>query len=386
MIPPLSRRQLLIRSGMIGCSLAASPLLTPMTFAQAPWDKRLVVIILRGGMDGLDVVRPVGDPAYAALRPKLNVGEALDLDGYFALHPALAGLIPLWQRQELGFVHAVSTPYRDKRSHFDGQDLLEAGTSALGSGTRDGWLNRMLQQVPDVASDTAFAIGTTPLPVLEGSAPVANWAPEANLRLSPQAQRLAALVMEEDPALHAALSEAQMLSESDKDGIDGKAHQQIARYAAARLREDARVAAFSLGGWDTHGAQHRVLPRSLTTLQDTILLLKEGLGADIWGKTAVIAMTEFGRTARENGAGGTDHGTGGLMIMAGGGIRGGQVHSRWPGLDEANLYERRDLMPTGDVRASAAWIMRGITGVNRSVLESTVFPGLDMGDDPGLLL
>ena len=129
-----------------------------------------------------------------------------------------------------------------------------------------------------------------------------------------------------------------------------------------------------------------MLPRSLTTLQDTILLLKEGLGADIWGKTAVIAMTEFGRTARENGAGGTDHGTGGLMIMAGGGIRGGQVHSRWPGLDEANLYERRDLMPTGDVRASAAWIMRGITGVNRSVLESTVFPGLDMGDDPGLLL
>lgn len=386
MTQPLSRRQLLTRAGVIGCSLAASPLFTPMTFAQAPWDKRLIVIILRGGMDGLDVVRPVGDPTYAALRPNLNTPDAPDLDGFFALHPALAGLMPLWRKQELSFVHAVSTPYRDKRSHFDGQDLLEAGTSALGSGARDGWLNRMLQQVPGVAADTAFAIGTTPLPVLEGSAPVANWAPEANLRLSPQAQRLAALVMEEDPALHAALAEAQMLSGAGQDSKGGRAHQQIARYAAARLRGDARVAAFSLGGWDTHGVQHRVLPRSLQTLQDSILLLKDGLGDEVWGKTALIAMTEFGRTARENGAGGTDHGTGGMMILAGGGIKGGQIHARWPGLTEADLYQRRDLMPTADVRASAAWIMRGIAGVNRGVLENTVFPGLDMGSDPKLLL
>lgn len=381
----LSRRQLLTRAGMIGCSLAASPLLTPMTFAQAPWDTRLVIIILRGGMDGLDVVRPMGDPAYAALRPGLTTDGALDLDGFFALHPALGGLMPLWRRQELSFVHAVSTPYRDKRSHFDGQDLLEAGTSKLGDGTRDGWLNRLLQQMPGVARDTAYAIGTTPLPVLDGAAPVAKWAPEANLQISPQAMTLAAMVMEEDPALHAALAEAEILADTKQDRKGGRAHHQIARYAANRLRGDARVAAFSLGGWDTHRVQHRVLPRSLRTLEDSILTLKDGLGADVWGKTAILAMTEFGRTARENGARGTDHGTGGLAILAGGAIKGGKVSTRWPGLEEADLYQRRDLMPTGDVRAAAAWMMRGITGANRNTLETNVFPGLEMGSDPGLL-
>ncbi|QFT58626.1 hypothetical protein FIU94_07295 [Sulfitobacter sp. THAF37] len=381
----LSRRQLLVRAGVIGCSVAASPLITPMSFAQAPWDRRLVVIILRGGMDGLDVVRPVGDPAYAPLRPGLRTEGAQDLDGYFALHPALAGLMPLWSKGELGFVHAVSTPYRDKRSHFDGQDLLEAGTVDLGQGARDGWLNRLLQEVPGVERDTAYAIGTTPLPVLDGSAPVAKWAPEANLKISPQTMRLAERVMEEDPALHAALAEAALLAENGRDGKGGRAHRQIASYAAGRLRQDARIAAFSLGGWDTHRAQDRVLPRSLATLQEAILTLRDGLGADVWGKTAILAMTEFGRTARENGAGGTDHGTGGLAILAGGAVRGGRVNGDWPGLAESALYQRRDLMPTRDVRAVAAWVMRGITGVNRDVLENKVFPGLHMGSDPGLL-
>ncbi|APE44751.1 twin-arginine translocation pathway signal [Sulfitobacter alexandrii] len=380
-----SRRQFLTRAGVIGCSIAASPLFTPMSFAQAPWDKRLVVIILRGGMDGLDVVRPVGDPAYAALRPGIATAGAQDLDGYYALHPALSGLLPLWQRGELGFVHAVSTPYRDKRSHFDGQDLLEAGTADLGQGVRDGWLNRLLQEIPGVERDTAYAIGTTPLPVLDGPAPVANWAPEADLQISPQAMRLAEMVMEEDPALHAALAEAQLLAENGRDGKGGRAHRQIAHYAAGRLKADARIAAFSLGGWDTHRAQHRVLPRSLATLQESILALRDGLGADIWGKTTVLAMTEFGRTARENGAGGTDHGTGGLAILAGGAIRGGQVSGRWPGLEEGDLYQRRDLMPTGDVRAVAAWLIRGMTGVDRATLENRVFPGLEMGNDPKLL-
>ena len=134
---------------LIGCSAAASPLLTPISFAAAPFEQRFVVIILRGAMDGVDVVQPYGDRALAGLRPKLGFGEAagaLDLDGMFALHPGLAGLMPLWAAGELGFAHAVSTPYRDKRSHFDGQDLLEAGTAELGAATgRDGWLNRMLQ-------------------------------------------------------------------------------------------------------------------------------------------------------------------------------------------------------------------------------------------------
>ncbi|MFC6587505.1 DUF1501 domain-containing protein [Sulfitobacter pacificus] len=383
----LSRRQLLTRAGVIGCSLAASPLLTPVTLASAPWDRRLVVIILRGGMDGLDVVRPVGDPAYASLRPSLAAGDAgLDLDGYFTLHPALAPLMSLWRAEELGFFHSVSTPYRDKRSHFDGQDILEAGTERLHLGVRDGWLNRMLQQVPGIRADTAYAIGNNDVRVLDGAAPVADWAPDATLGLSPQAMRLAELVMEEDPALHAALAEAQMLSaETGRMQNKGRPHRKIADFVASRLKEDARIAAFSLGGWDTHRRQARTLPRSLGQLSETLLSLRSGLGADVWGKTAVVALTEFGRTARENGTGGTDHGTAGVMVMAGGAIRGGRIYGQWPGLATNALYQERDLMPTADVRAPVAWIMRGLLGLDRVVLEEAVFPGLDLGVDPKVL-
>ncbi|MGB3243970.1 MAG: DUF1501 domain-containing protein [Sulfitobacter sp.] len=386
----MKRRQFLLRTGALGCSLAASPLITPVSFAQAPWETRLVVIILRGGMDGLDVVRPVGDPAFAALRPSLNSGAPpLDLDGYFAMHPALAPLMPLWHAQQLGFVHAVSTPYRNKRSHFDGQDLLEAGTASLDDRARDGWLNRLLQQVPGVGTETAYAIGYNDLKVLDGPAQVANWTPDADVTLSSQARRLAELVMEDDPVLHAALSEALLLSDgftADRAGGQQKAHMQVARFAADRLRADARIAAFSLNGWDTHRGQERVLPRVLDALSQTILTLKQDLGTDVWGKTAVVAMTEFGRTARENGTNGTDHGTGGLMVLSGGAIRGGKVYGSWPGVDETALFDRRDLMPTGDVRAPAAWLLRAITGVDRTVLERNVFPGLTLDDDPKLLL
>ena len=383
----LSRRDILLRASALGCSLAASPLVTPLAFAKAPWDTRLIVIILRGGMDGLDVVRPMGDPAFAALRPGLQDGDpAHDPDRYLALHPALGDLVPLWDKGELGFVHSVSTPYRDKRSHFDGQDLLEAGTVALSGGVRDGWLNRMLQEVPGLEADTAYAIGTGDLRVLEGAAPVANWAPEANLRISPAALRLASLVMEPDAPMHAALAEAEILSQTaGASGRGGRGHQQIARFAAERLREDARVAAFSLNGWDTHRAQARNLGRNLTTLSETVTLLRDGLGAQAWDKTALVAMTEFGRTARENGTGGTDHGTGGLMMLAGGAINGGQVFGRWPGVGENALYQGRDLMPTADVRAGAAEVMRAITGVSQTALETKIFPGLQMGAPLGLM-
>lgn len=383
---PITRRTLLARAGMIGCSLAASPLVTPMALARAPWEGRLIVILLRGGLDGLDAVRPLGDPAFAALRPRIGQQEGPDLDGFFALHPGLSSLYPLWSSGELGFIHAVSTPYRDKRSHFDGQDLLEAGTERLDGAVRDGWLNRMLQLRAGLEVQTAYAIGNDALSLLDGAAPVARWAPEADLRISAQALRLAEMVMETDPALHAALSEALTRSEeSSADTQGGRAHQQIARFAARRLQEEARVAAFSLNGWDTHRAQDRALTRSLQRLSETVLTLRAGLSPEVWGKTAIVAVTEFGRTARENGTGGTDHGTGGLMVMAGGAVRGGRVLGSWPGLAEAALYGRRDLMPTADVRAGLAWVMRGMTGLSVAELEQQVFPGLEMGEDPGLL-
>lgn len=390
----LSRRAFLARSGFIGCSLAASPLVTPVTFAATPWDARLVVIILRGGMDGLDVVRPYGDPALRSLRPTLGGGPAQgahDLDGFNALHPNLAPLIDMWKRQELGFVQAVSTPYRDKRSHFDGQDILEAGTDTL-AGVRDGWLNRMLQAVPGITAQTAYAIGRNDMRLLTGAAPVANWSPEAELGLSPQAQQLMDLVTESDPALHATWQEAQFLASIEAEDTMGQttqrrgAHVRVAEFAAERLRDEARIAAFSLNGWDTHGKQRNTLPRALKQLSETLLTLRQQVGPTIWGKTAVVALTEFGRTARENGTRGTDHGTGGLMVMAGGAVRGGRVHGDWPGLGASDLYQNRDLMPTRDVRAHLAWIMAGLMGLDRATLEGSVFPGLDMGGNPGLLL
>jgi len=401
----LTRRRFLTRSALLGCSAAASPLITPMAFASAPWDNRLVVIILRGGMDGLAVVRPYGDPDFAGLRgdyaPGATEGPA-DLDGYFALHPSLRPLMPMWQAGHLGFVHAVSTPYRDKRSHFDGQDLLEAGTGSLGDG-RDGWLNRLLQTVPGAEAETAYAIGRDTMAVLSGPAPVSSWAPDSDLALSPQAMRLAELVMSEDPAFAAALAQAYDLAGSDGDAVEtapemmgGMSENMIrtqasgtegmARFAAERLRGDARIAAFSLNGWDTHNMQARGLARALGTLSQTLLTLQDGLGGPVWKKTTVIAMTEFGRTARINGTGGTDHGTAGAMVMAGGALRGGRVIADWPGLAQADLYQNRDLRPTRDMRAHAAWVMRGLFGLDRATLERKVFPDLDMGADPGLLL
>jgi uncharacterized protein (DUF1501 family) len=390
MTSSLSRRAFLVRSGLIGCSLAASPLMTPVSFAQTPWDNRLVVIILRGGMDGLDAVQPYGDPALRGLRGSLSGGPengAIDLDGYFALHPALAPLMPMWTAQQLAFVHAVSTPYRDKRSHFDGQDLLEAGTAQM-NGVRDGWLNRMLQTVPGVHAQTAYAIGRSDMRLLQGAAEVANWSPGADLQLSPQAIQLMELMTESDPAMHAALTEAQLLTAAslDKPEQGTPGHVQIAEFAAQQLSKDARIAAFSLNGWDTHQNQINTLPRALNTLAETLVALKDKMRGDTWKKTAVVAMTEFGRTARQNGTRGTDHGTGGLMVLAGGAIRGGRVYGDWPGLGEGALFENRDLMPTGDVRTHTAWIMQGLTGLDRSTLEGSIFPGMEMGDNPGLLL
>ncbi|MFC2970467.1 DUF1501 domain-containing protein [Acidimangrovimonas pyrenivorans] len=409
---PLSRRLFLRGSALIGCSAAAFPWMTSVTLAAAPFDERLVVIILRGAMDGIDVVRPVGDPNYAGLRSADMTGTAapLPLDGFYALHPALAELMPMWKAGELAFAHAVSTPYRDKRSHFDGQDILEAGTGLDVPDTRikDGWLNRMLQAVPAMSAQTAYAVGRDEMKVIEGKADVMSWAPDTRLQLSEQSRTLLEAVYHDDPLFRDASAEAmdivdRLKAEQAADGggtgsmtggmangmMAGKKARpgsgaQLAAFTAARLREETRIAAFSISGWDTHRAQHGVLANRLTDLAATLRTLRAGLGP-VWDKTTVLAMTEFGRTARENGTRGTDHGTGGAMIMAGGALRGGKVYGTWPGLTEADLFERRDLMPTADVRSYAAWAMRGLYGFDKHLLETTVFPGLDMGGDPKII-
>jgi uncharacterized protein (DUF1501 family) len=386
----MKRRHFLSSGLMIGCSAAASPLLTPVAFAQAPGEARLVVIILRGALDGLDAVPPLGDPAYTGLRPTLSLEPATQVADFWGLHPALAPLLPLWEAGEFGAVHAVSTPYRDRRSHFDGQDILEAGTQDItGTPDRDGWLNRMLAAVPDVTAETAWAIGTERLLILSGAARTSRWSPDTQLTLSPQARLLLEAVYASDPLFHAAAEGAfrivdDLEAEAGVADTRGAYSLRLAEFAANRLRGDARIASFSLGGWDTHAGQAVGLPRALGHLTGAILALKEGLGP-VWGQTAVLCLTEFGRTARENGTRGTDHGTGGAMLFAGGALRGGRVLADWPGLADGALYADRDLMPTRDVRAHAAWVMRGLYGLPRDVLEQAVFPGLDMGSDPGLV-
>ena len=175
-----------------------------------------------------------------------------------------------------------------------------------------------------------------------------------------------------------------MMSEMQSDmqaARRGNGNVRMAEFAAERLRGDSRIAAFSVNGWDTHNNQQTALPNSLRSLSQTILALRENLGP-VWGKTTVMAMTEFGRTARLNGTRGTDHGTGGAMLLAGGALGGSRVIADWPGLSEADLYDRRDLMPTRDVRAHAAWVMRHMFGLDKRVLEQVVFPGVDLGSDP----
>lgn len=386
-----TRRLFLRGLAAAGCSAAAAPLLTPVTLMAAPWEERLVVIILRGGMDGIDVLRPLGDPGYAALRPTLAADAASGLDNFWSLHPALDALVPLWQAGQLAFVPAVSTPYRDKRSHFDGQALLEAGTGTdlAPARIRDGWLNRMLGAIPGATAETAYAIGQDGLLVLAGAADAMRWSPEVRLDLSPQSRLLLELMYHDDALFREAGEQAMTIAEALARGgaMTGRAAgpaAQLAGFAADRLREETRIAAFSLAGWDTHRDQAHALPRALGQLAEAIATLRDVLGP-VWDRTAVLAMTEFGRTARENGTGGTDHGTGGTLVAAGGAIRGGRVLGRWPGLAEADLYAGRDVMPTADVRAVAGWAMRGLFGLDRGLIERVVFPGLDLGADPGLI-
>lgn len=403
----MKRRAVLQGLSAFGCSLAAHPLTTTMTFAAMPGDARLVVIILRGGMDGLATLQPQFDPNYAILRPTLSQDDAgAPLSDGFALHPALEPLRPFWAAGELAFAPAVSTPYRGQRSHFDGQDMLEAGTGMdvpIGS-VRGGWMNRLLGALPGAEAETAFAIGREVPLILSGAAPISSWSPSTRLDLTPQARLLLELLYANDPLFHAASSDAldlaeslglaedirslgeqQMMADESMTNIreaDGAA--QLASFAATRLREDTRLAAFSLTGWDTHRNQAGGLRRALGRLVTAIETLRTDLGP-IWGKTTVLAMTEFGRTAAENGARGTDHGTGGTMVMAGGALRGRQLYGGWPGLAEADLLDGRDLTPTDDVRRYAAWALRGAYGLDRALLESTVFPGLELGSDPGII-
>ena len=291
----------------------------------------------------------------------------------------------LWNAGELSFAHAVSTPYRNERSHFDGQDILEAGVTGTDGGS-DGWLNRAMSGLTGVTSSTAFAIGHVNMRLLAGDAPFSAWSPDSALDLTPQAQYLLSKIYSQDRLFQQAAERAMDLS-GLSDGTmmsprrTGRA-KALAQFTADRLREETRIAAFSISGWDTHASQANGLPRALRDLSEAILTSKAGPGP-VWDKTAVLCLTEFGRRVGENGSRGTDHGTSGAAIFAGGTVKGQKVMTDWPGLASGDLYKDRDLMPTEDIRRYLAWAMHALFPIGRSRLEDDVFPQLEMGANPG---
>lgn len=372
----LSRRGFLAGA----CCSAAAPILTPVTFAAMPGDSRFVTIILRGAMDGLDLVQPYADPAFAALRSKLGLTPEtglLDLDGFFGLNPAAAALMPLWRAGELSFVHAVSTPYRDQRSHFDGQDMLETGGADQSQKT--GWLNRALAVIPRSDGRRAIDINSSMELILTGPNEADSWSSQSNIALAADEIAFLERLYAGDTAFAEAMAEAKK-TDLAADTLHANAGRAagiagMARLAGGMLRDDYRIASFSINGWDTHVGQRGQFRKAVGDLATAIITLKEALQDD-WKTTVVLAMTEFGRTARENGTAGTDHGTGGLAILAGGAVAGGKVLGRWPGLSDDKLLDGRDLMPTGDVREIAAAMLHKQFGVKPDNLTGKVFPGL----------
>jgi uncharacterized protein (DUF1501 family) len=368
-----------------------------LTSAAASRDPRLVVIVLRGALDGLSAVAPIGDPAYAALHGQLALslgGErpALPLDGFFALNPAMPTFSRLYREGHALVVHATATPYRE-RSHFDGQDVLESGHPSPGN-VASGWLNRAIAALPKgerVADRGGLAVGpSTPL-IMRGAAPVLGWAPQIMPAASEDlAARVMDLYAQRDAVLKAALAKGLETEKiAARDGGTGALRPQGGMYAPAGMRlaatgavrllaaEDGpRVAALAFDGWDTHanegGATGR-LAQLLGGLDEAFAAFETGLG-DRWKETAVIAITEFGRTARINGTTGTDHGTGTVAFLLGGAIKGGRVIADWPGLGDDQLHEKRDLRPTTDLRAVLKGLLAAHLGLPAATLSEQVFP------------
>jgi uncharacterized protein (DUF1501 family) len=396
-----TRRELLLASGVLFAWANV-----PRIARAEGRDPRFLVIVLRGALDGLAAVAPVGDPDWVPLRGEKALTRegqtrALALDGFFALNPAMPNLHRLYQAGQATVVHAVATPYRE-RSHFDGQDVLESGLAKPGR-FDSGWLNRALAALEPggraaAHGRRAFAVGPiTPL-VVRGPAPVVAWVPP---RLPPVSDettlRLLELYRHSDPTFARVLEDrigiaaiARAGSLDGKPGEEGPAIQvggiaQVRAYfaeaagAAAKFLatpEGPRVGALAFDGWDTHineGAVQGRLSALLGALDGAIAAIETNM-REAWRQTVVALITEFGRTARVNGNDGTDHGTATVALLAGGALKGGRVIADWPGLRETDLYEARDLRPTTDLRAVLKGVLKDHLRVDDRVLATRVFP------------
>lgn len=385
-----NRRSFLLGLGAVTLAGAAN---ARLALASAPSDRRFIVVVLRGAMDGLSAVPAYADPHYRALRGALAIAApgqadgALDLDGAFGLHPRLPTLKALYDQKQLLVAHAVATPYRE-RSHFDGQDLLENGTD-VPHGTADGWLNRTLSLL-NGGDRAGLALGDQVPLILRGKENVVSWAPKrlpgADAAFVSQVEQM----YQRSPILLAALENAvaadrmaaQALGSEQgtmKAGGYRRGAAKILAEAAGKFLADPkgpRVAVLEINGWDTHsgqGAANGRLAQALAELDAAVAALRQSLGA-AWTETAVLTATEFGRTAAPNGTGGTDHGTASGAFLMGGAIEGGRVLTDWPGLDRSRLYQGRDLAPTMDLRALAKGLLQDHLGLAADALARVVFP------------
>lgn len=410
----ISRRFFLKSSGLALVSFGVAPraLVRGVYAAEgARRKKTMVVIFQRGAMDGLNTVVPYGEDAYRRLRPTIAVPAprggstdgALDLDGRFGLHPALEPLLPLWQERSLAAVHAIGSPDAT-RSHFDAQDFMESGTPGLKS-TDDGWMNRHLRANPDAHATPFRAVALTPtLPrSLAGPAPAVAMADIAAFALRPAAARdgaFEAMYSGGGDLLHGTARETfaaiEFLKKADPGryapaagavyprGRYGDSLRQIAQLVKADV--GLEVAFTEIGGWDHHAAEGGVqgqLAARLREFGQALFAFHRDLG-DRMRDVVVVSLTEFGRTVRENGNRGTDHGHASVAFVMGGAVRGGRVRGRWPGLRDGDLYEGRDLAVTTDFRDLLAEVLSEHLGA-RSL--APVFPGHDVRSShfPGVM-
>ena len=387
-----SRRNLL---RIVGAGAAWSALGLPgFAVADLPTEKRLVVIVQRGAMDGLAAIPPYGDPRYRERRGSLALpmpGEAggiVRLDDTFGLNPALAPLAPLWQAGQFAVVPATFGGYHT-RSHFDAQDMLETGLTHR-QGDAHGWLNRALAILPppQAGRRLGLSMGSEVLLTLRGDVPVANWEPP-NIRPAPTPLLAAmAKLYASDTLFGPALADGlkakhlsdEVLGPDDgkmMDGGKGGGPFKLMAEAAGGLlaaSDGPRVAALDIGGWDTHVGQGTVkgrLTQTLTFYVNGLEALRTALGS-AWDQTVVVSITEFGRTVAPNGTGGTDHGTASMTLLFGGAVKGGRIAGDWVGLDK--LEENRDLRVATDIRGVLKGVLRDHLGADAGKLDSVVFP------------
>ena len=370
--------------------------------------KRLVVIFQRGAADGLNIVVPYGEPQYYAMRPNINIPQSsiIDLNGFFGLHPALSSFQPLWRQRHLAIVHAAGSP-DPTRSHFDAQDFMETGTPGI-KATVDGWLNRSLRELPVGSANSPFraiALGPSLPRILSGNEPAVAMNNINDFSVGGRGPKPSPVAMafesmydhSSDAVLHGTGEETfdavKMLKAADPGkytpasganypkGRFGDSLRQLAQLIKANL--GVQVAFADIGGWDHHvneGSTEGQLANVLTEFSQSIAAFWTDLG-DLGEDTVIVTMSEFGRTARENGNRGTDHGHANVMFVLGGPVRGGNVFGRWPGLDSSQLYEGRDLALTTDFRQVVGEAVARHLG-NRNLAE--VFPGYE--NQPGRFL